>query len=369
MREPYAGRIRKLQAAMESGGADICLILDRENLQYFGGIEQVECLAYLIPVRGEAVGLTLSIDLDFVQSECAIADIRGYVFPRQSLGGSIVDIVKSMGIERPRIGFERYFVPFAVFRELSREFDVSSFVDAAPWIYKLRSLKSPEEIECVRRAARAASEGMAAAVRALAVGVSELDIAAEAEYAAMKAGSQGTPFRPQVVSGPRTLTTHPFASEKKLAMGELVLLHLGAKCRGYTAKLCRSAFVGPAPEGRSALYRALVRTQAKVAEALRPGALAEDLVRIACESVEAEGYGKDYLEVIGYGVGLRQSEFYPVLARGNKTPIEANMVVDILMPTIYHPEFGGPRITDTILVTSAGAEFLTDYPRDFVEIR
>jgi Xaa-Pro aminopeptidase len=368
MIEPFAGRMRKLQKAMREGGADVCVVLDRENLQYFGGIEQVECLAYLIPVRGEAVGLTMSLDLDFVKSECAIADIRGYVFPRQTLGGGIAAIVKSMGFDKPRIGFERYFVPFAVFRELSKEFDPSSFMDASPWIYKLRASKTAEEIARIRKAAAAAARGMDAAVRALGPGACELDIAAEAEYASMKAGSEGTPFRPQVVSGPRTLTTHPFASEKRLAMGELVLLHLGARYRGYTAKLCRTAFVGPAPEGTKSLYRALAKTQEKVVAALRPGVAAEDLVRLARASVETEGYGSDYLGVIGYGVGLRQSEFYPVIASGNTTALEADMVVDVLMPTIYHPEFGGPRLTDTILITPSGPEYLTDYPRDLIEV-
>ncbi len=102
--------------------------------------------------------------------------------------------------------------------------------------------------------------------------------------------------------------------------------------------------------------------------ALRPGAVCDDLVRAARASVEEEGYGSDYLGVIGYGIGLRQSEFYPVIAMGNKTVLEENMLVDVLLPTIYHPEFGGPRITDTILIKASGAEILTDYADGFVEI-
>jgi Xaa-Pro dipeptidase len=53
---------------------------------------------------------------------------------------------------------------------------------------------------------------------------------------------------------------------------------------------------------------------------------------------------------------------------GNKTVLEENMLVDVLLPTIYHPEFGGPRITDTILIKASGAEILTDYPDGFIEI-
>lgn len=38
------------------------------------------------------------------------------------------------------------------------------------------------------------------------------------------------------------------------------------------------------------------------------------------------------------------------------------MVVDLLLPTIYYPGIGGPRITDVICVTDSGTQFLTDYP-------
>jgi Xaa-Pro aminopeptidase len=241
--------MKKLQDSLSESGADVCLLLDRENLLYFGGVDQVECLAFVVPAKGEPVGLTLSIDVDYIKSVSAVADIRGYVFPRETLGSGIVEIIKSFGFDRPRIGFERYFTSFAVFKELSRAFDPAAFVDLSVPIYRIRSVKTKEEIDCIRKASTAVKKGLAAAVRVLRAGVSELEVAAEAEYASMKAGSQGTPFRPQVVSGPRTLTTHPFASEKVIAEGELVLFHLGARCRGYTAKLCRSAFVGAAPEG------------------------------------------------------------------------------------------------------------------------
>ena len=68
------------------------------------------------------------------------------------------------------------------------------------------------------------------------------------------------------------------------------------------------------------------------------------------------------MEHIGYGVGIRQSEFYPIISKGSATVLQENMVVDLLLPTIYIPGVGGPRITDTILMKQDGVEFLTDFP-------
>ena len=88
----------------------------------------------------------------------------------------------------------------------------------------------------------------------------------------------------------------------------------------------------------------------------------------ARDVIEEAGFGKSYLESVGYGVGLRQSEFYPVIGRGRPEIIEADMVIDLLLPTIYRKGIGGPRITDIIHVGESENELFTNYPRDLVRI-
>ncbi|MBC7325275.1 MAG: M24 family metallopeptidase, partial [Moorella sp. (in: Bacteria)] len=172
----------------------------------------------------------------------------------------------------------------------------------------------------------------------------------EAEYAMLKAGSWGSSFRPQVVSGERALLTHPCASNKKIASGEVVVIHLGATYEGYCAKICRTVAVGRIPPEQENVYHFLLEAQGRAIAALRPGATAGDVDAAARQVIEAAGYGNSYLEQVGYGVGLRQSEFYPIIARGRPEVIEAGMVVDLLLPTIYRPGIGGPRVTDVIYV-------------------
>jgi Xaa-Pro aminopeptidase len=66
-------------------------------------------------------------------------------------------------------------------------------------------------------------------------------------------------------------------------------------------------------------------------------------------------------------VGLRQSEFYPIIGKGRTEVIEAGMVVDLLLPTIYQKNIGGPRITDVILVGEQKNEILTGYNRQMIK--
>ena len=54
---------------MKQESVDVCLLLDRENLIYFAGIEQVECMAVVVPKNGKPVGLTLWLDVDYIKGQ------------------------------------------------------------------------------------------------------------------------------------------------------------------------------------------------------------------------------------------------------------------------------------------------------------
>ncbi|WP_109205442.1 M24 family metallopeptidase [Moorella sp. Hama-1] len=311
--------------------------------------------------------MTLWLDADYVERESGLTTY-GYLFPRESLASKVVERIKAYGFKEPRIGFERYFVDFAVYDGLRQAFPEASFTGASDLFYRLRSIKEPAEVDLLRRAATVACQGMEAAVESVRPGVTELDILAEAEYAMLKAGSGGSSFRPQVVSGERALLTHPCASNKKIAAGEVVVIHLGATYEGYCAKMCRTVAVGEIPLEQERVYQVLLEAQGRAIAALRPGATAGEVDAAAREVVAKAGYGDSYLDLVGYGVGLRQSEFYPIIGKGREDVIEAGMVVDLLLPTIYRTGIGGPRVTDVIYVGEDKNEVLTEYPRELIRV-
>jgi len=363
----YQQRIEKAQKMMAAAGIDVLFVNNRENLIYFTGITQMECLAVLIPREGEACAVTLWLDTAYVRQESGLVTY-GYHFPRQSLAEVCIEKIKTFGYTEPRLGFERYFVAFAVYDALRRAFREEGFVNASDIFYRLRSVKEGQEVELMRQAGRMVAAGMAAAAGAVRLGVKEVEVLAEAEYAMLKAGSDGSPFRPQVVSGQRALLTHPCASNKEITQGEIVVIHLGATCAGYCAKMCRTVAVGDIPAGQRAVYELLRRAQTAAVAALRPGAASRDVDAAARAMVAEAGFEPHYLDQVGYGVGLRQSEFYPVIGKDRPELIEAGMVVDLLLPTVYRPDIGGPRVTDCIYVGEAANEWLTDYPRELIQV-
>jgi Xaa-Pro aminopeptidase len=67
-----------------------------------------------------------------------------------------------------------------------------------------------------------------------------------------------------------------------------------------------------------------------------------------------------YYHLLGHGVGLDIHE-EPILGLSYEERLVAGDVIT-LEPGLYQPDRGGVRLEDLVLVTSDGAETITDYP-------
>lgn len=370
MKELVPGRIASLQAKLRELGLDSAMIYDRENLIYFAGIDDLEGGALAVPANGEPELFCLWMESSYVRETCGIQKVTPYRFPQDNQSTMMGAWLKERGWSHPKLGFTRYFISLKDYQCLREAAPDMQVCDIAAVCYELRSIKAPEEIHRIQLAGDALAAGMRAAAKAVRPGMLETELLAEAEYAMAKAGSMGASFRMQVLTHSRQLALHPYASRTPIEDNGPVVIHLGASCAGYTAKMCRTVFLGtPKPESLR-IYEVLKGAQQAAAESLRPGVTCGEVYDKAAAYVEAMGYGKSWvMEHIGYGVGIRQSEFYPIIAKNNPTVLQENMVVDLLLPTIFIPGVGGPRITDTILIRENGAEFLTDFPADTAPVQ
>lgn len=122
-------RFAKAQKAMREHSLDFLFIVNRENLIYFTGLVQFECMAVIIPREGEPCAVTLWLDKQYVEEQSGLSTY-GYCFPRENLAVKVVERIKSYGVSNPRIGFERYFVDFAVYDGLRQSFAEKNFVNA-----------------------------------------------------------------------------------------------------------------------------------------------------------------------------------------------------------------------------------------------
>ena len=363
MKTLIPARIAALQARLKDMGLDAAMIYDRENLIYFAGIDDLEGGALAVPAEGEPELFCLWMEAGHVREVSGIQKVTPYLFPKNNQSTMMGAWLKAQGWTAPKLGFTRYFISLKDYQCLRDAAPDMQVCDIAIPCYEIRSVKAPQEIELMRAAGKALAAGMQAAIDAVKPGMLETEVLAEAEYAMAKAGSMGSSFRMQVLTHKRQLNIHPYASHTPIEDNGPVVIHLGASCNGYVAKMCRTVFLGtPKPESLR-IYEVLKEAQRVAVEALHPGVTCGEVYDKTTAYVEAQGYGKSWvMDHIGYGVGIRQSEFYPIISKGSGTVLQENMVVDLLLPTIYIPGIGGPRITDTILIKQDGVEFLTDFP-------
>ncbi len=362
-RTDFRARIARLQERLREMDLQAAMIYDRENLIYFTGVDDLEGGAIAIPAEGEPQMFCLFLEAEHVRNVSGLECVTAYWFPQNNQSTMMGKWLAARGWTAPRLGFTRYFISLKDYQCLRDAAPDMVVCDIATLCYELRSVKDSRELDYMRVAGRALAAGMDAAVKAVQPGMTEVEVLAEAEYAMSRAGSQGSSFRMQVLTQERQLLHHPYASQARITDNGPVVIHLGASFRGYTAKMCRTVFLGHPKEESLQVYEVLKLAQEAAVAALRPGVTCGEIYEAATACVRAHGLERGWrMEHIGYGVGIRQSEFYPIIAKGSTTVLQENMAVDLLLPTLFLPGIGGPRITDVIAVGKEGPEFLTNYP-------
>jgi len=129
-----------------------------------------------------------------------------------------------------------------------------AWVDVENVMCDLRAQKSPAEIEVIQYAYKIAETGFQAAVNAIAAGVTEREVAAEADAAMRRAGAEGTGIDTIVASGSNSRPILARSTFRRIQANELVLLTIAPRYEGYHAAIGRPVFVGdPGDEIRRAL--------------------------------------------------------------------------------------------------------------------
>jgi Xaa-Pro aminopeptidase len=230
----------------------------------------------------------------------------------------------------------------------------------------LREIKSPEELEVMREAAKLGSEVMEEVISLVKPGIRELDLAAEADYRMRRKGASGPSFDTIVASGTRAALPHARPTEKRLRKNELVVLDLGAILRHYCSDLTRTVYVGRAPARIRRWYQAVLDAKQEALQALRAGETAGEVDRAARRVLERRGLGRFFTHSTGHGLGTEVHES-PRLGRGQRQEIRVGHVVT-LEPGIYVEGVGGIRIEDDVAVHASGPEVLTSAPTGLLEI-
>ena len=233
--------------------------------------------------------------------------------------------------------------------------DPAEVVEAGPTMTALRAVKSAEEIERLRGAARAADEAMLAIRRERLSGRTEAAISARIRELLLASGHDSAEFS-IVASGPNSASPHHVPGDRVIQPGDAIVLDIGGLRDGYASDTSRTVVVGEPDAELAALHAVLREAQAAACEAVRPGVPAADVDAVARNLISEAGYGPAFLHRTGHGIGMETHE-EPYIVSSNAEPLVVGHAFSI-EPGIYIDGRWGARIEDIVVCTEDGGERL-----------
>jgi methionyl aminopeptidase len=177
-------------------------------------------------------------------------------------------------------------------------------------------LKSPREIELMRRAGAVVHQVLVRLGEMIAPGVTTAELDAEAERLTSSLGAEclfkgvpgrGGPFPGSICCSINEQVVHGIPSDRALCPGDLVSVDYGARLDGYCGDAAETFIVGHAPP-RATVLVAVTRQVLQIAiERSRPGGLWSAVAREMQDCAESEGFSV-VREFVGHGIGKDMHE-------------------------------------------------------------
>ena len=244
---------------------------------------------------------------------------------------------------------------------------MAEFADLRPLVTQMREIKSPAELQLIRKAADASVEAHFAAFKTVRPGVWEYEVAARMEYEFQRRGCEWPAYPPIVGSGFYSTVLHYDQDDHEMKAGDVVVMDVAGSYSGYASDITRTLPVdGHFTPRQLEIYNTVLGAQNAVIAAAKPGmTLARggrnSLYQIAYDYINSHGkdlhgkpLGQYFIHGLGHSVGLNVHD-----PMDYSRPLKAGMVITD-EPGIYIPEEKlGVRIEDMLLITKDGAEVLT----------
>src|SRR5215831_12506718 len=303
-------------------------------------------------------------------------------------------------IPRPgeTVSFETDILPVATYQQVTKNFPKSKIVDGSMAVRNARAVKTPYEIECIRRAAKQLDTMFLDIPAHLHEGLAEFELAARIEYVLRMAGHQGftrvrrfnmemyygavsfaeTAAYPHAFDGPvgvRGLyaAAPVLGSRRVLRRNEPVMIDICGGYAGYIADGSRTYALGSVSQQMRDTYAYILELNSWIEDQLLPGRIPSEIYqaildRVAKTSFAAHfmGAGENQVRFVAHSVGLELDEI-PVIAPKFDTPLEAGVVLAV-EPKVFYPGLGGVGVENTYLLTEKGCERLTVCPMDIYTV-
>jgi Xaa-Pro aminopeptidase len=237
----------------------------------------------------------------------------------------------------------------------------------------LREIKTPEEMELIRKAVEISCAGQNEVMKAVRPDMSELEIQGLHEFVHKKYGAEGVGYGSIIGAGENGCVLHYTENTKTKVGNEMLLMDVGAEYHGYTADVTRTIPAdGKFSAEERAIYQLVYDAQEAAFALLKDGATWSDAGKAAKEVIatglmklsiikKKEDVSKYYPHGLSHHIGL------DVHDRGISQTLKKGMVITV-EPGIYIPTESdcdrkwwgiAVRIEDDVLIREKDYELLS----------
>ncbi len=251
-------------------------------------------------------------------------------------------------------------------KDLKDHFPWLNILNSRPLFTKVRTIKSEEEINEMRKAISITNEGIKNILKHIGPKY-EYQLESYFDQAIKYNGGTGYAFPTIAASGANACCLHYMDNTSKAKDGDLILFDLGSSVNMYCSDISRTFPVsGKFTERQKLLYNIVLKGQELVFNNTKPGITTKELNQILRDYYKEELYkiglikekteeevSKYYFHGVSHHIGLDCHDLceYTALKPGCIISNE---------PGLYIKEEGiGIRIEDDVLVTETGAEWLS----------
>ena len=255
-----------------------------------------------------------------------------------------------------------------------------------PLLHEMRAIKSEDELEIMREAARISTGAHHRAMKAARPGMGEWQLEAEIVYEFMRHGARAPAYTSIVGSGANACVLHYVENSAEMRAGDLVLIDAGCEYRHYAADITRTFPVsGRFSDAQREIYEIVLRAQLAAIAACVPGeglnaphdAAVSEVIKGLCELgilegdidalVKDEAHHPYFMHGTSHFLGLdvhdvgarKHAKAWRTLQPGMVLTVEPGMyMTDESVPDKYRDI--GIRIEDDVLITGSGHEVLTE---------
>jgi len=219
--------------------------------------------------------------------------------------------------------------------------------------YNSRIIKDEKEIKILQKGSKIIDEMFDICSKKMKVGQKESELQANLMAYAIEQQMFDTGYKstlnPLIIAGgPNGALPHAQVSQRKFKKGDLVVVDLTLRYKGYVSDSTRTFAIGKISQPTKEVYEIVKESQKLGLKAVKPNVNCKD-VDFACrKNIEDKNYGKYFIHSTGHGIGLEVHEA-PTVSYQSETQLEENMAITV-EPGIYIPNKFGIRIEDSLIV-------------------